>query len=376
MVNVSEVALQPPSLERLSAFISSAVAVLGEADLDDVLRRLVTEARTSTGAPYVALGVLGAHGQIAEFIQEGMDDETARAIGHYPAGRGVLGTVIRENRALVLDRISDHPDSYGFPPNHPPMTSFLGVPVSVGDVAFGNLYLTDKPGGFTVDDVAFVTALSRIAGAAVQTSRLQGRLRSMAVVEERNRISRDLHDSVIQDLFAVGLGLQALAARLGSDDAEVLDDAVDRLDDSVNALRGYIFELRSPTEELPLSDRLQELVSRMGAVYPSRIRLTIEGVDRRPGADDAAILLIASEAISNALRHAKADNVWVVLDLRDETIHLEVGDDGVGFDPTLPSNGMGLANLRSRAAAVGGTVRMESSPGQGTNVRIDLPRRP
>lgn len=366
-----------PSLERLGMFIASAVAVVGEAELHDLLMRLVSEARSSTGARYAALGVLGDHGQISEFFYEGMDEETARKIGPYPTGRGVLGTVIRENTVIVVDSIADHPDSYGFPPNHPPMSNFLGVPVSVGDVAFGNLYLTEKPGGFDESDITFVTALSRIAGAAVQTSRLQGRLRTMAVIEERNRIARDLHDSVIQDLFAVGLGLQGLGARLGkTTEAEILDDAVDRLDDIVNALRAHVFELRTPTEGLPLSDRLQELVSRMGAVYPTRIRLTIEGMDRRPGLDDDTLLLIASEAMSNALRHSNADNLWVELDLREDTIRLEVGDDGTGFDPSEPSQGMGLANLRSRATDAGGTVHIESEPGKGTRVRVELPRRP
>ena len=140
------VALQPPSLERLGLFISSAVAVVGEADLDDLLRRLVSEARLSTGARYAALGVLGEHGGFSEFFFEGISDDEAEAIGHYPVGRGVLGTVIRENRPILLDRISEHPDSFGFPPNHPEMGNFIGVPVSVGEVAFGNLYLTDKPG--------------------------------------------------------------------------------------------------------------------------------------------------------------------------------------------------------------------------------------
>ncbi len=365
------------TIDRITGLISSAVSVAGEADLDDLLRRLLSEARGATGAPYAALGVLGEHGVISDFIYEGVDDETARLIGHLPTGRGVLGTVIREHRVLVLDEISSHPDSYGFPAHHPPMTSFLGVPIAVGKTAFGNLYLTDKPAGFTADDVEIVTALSRIAGAAVQTSRLQGRLRTVAIIEERNRIARDLHDSVIQDLFAVGLGLQGIAARLsGTPDAAVLDDAVDRLDDAVNTLRGYIFELRAPTDELPLADRLQELVSRMGAVYPSRIRLTIEGMDRRPGQDDDAILLMANEAVSNALRHARASNVWVELDLRADAVRLEVGDDGTGFDQSVPSDGMGLSNLRSRAAELGGSVDVSSGVGGGTRVRIEVPRRP
>lgn len=365
-----------PSLDRLSAFITSAVAVVGEADLHDLLERLVSEARATTGARYAALGVLGEHGHITEFIHVGLDGETARRIGPYPSGRGLLGTVIRENRVILVDDIASHPDSYGFPPHHPPMKTFLGVPVSVGDQAFGNLYLTDKPGGFDEEDVAWVVALSRIAGAAVHTSRLQNRLRTMAVIEERNRIARDLHDSVIQDLFAVGLGLQGLSARLAkTPEAETLDEAVDRLDDIVNALRAHVYELRRPTEGLPLSDRLQELVSRMSAVYPTRIRLTFGGMDRRPSQEDDTVLLIATEAISNALRHSNADNVWVELDLSDDTIRLEVGDDGQGFDPSSPAEGMGLANLRSRTAEAGGTVTVDSAPGAGTRVTVELPRR-
>src|SRR5690606_37108971 len=140
---------------------------------------------------------------------------------------------------------------------------------SVGAVAFDNLYQTEKPGGFDEWDITFGTALSRIASAAVQTSQLQGRHRTMAVIEERIRIARDLHDSAIHDLLAVGLALEGLSEGLGkAPEAEILDDAVDRLDDIVNALRAHVFELRTPTEGLPLSDRLQELVSRMGAVYP------------------------------------------------------------------------------------------------------------
>lgn len=376
VVNVARVVLHI-GLDRIAGLISSAVAVMGESDLDHLLRRLLSEARAATGAPYAALGVSGDHGDIEDFIYEGVDEAAARAIGHLPTGRGVLGTVIRENRVIVLDEISEHPDSYGFPSHHPPMTSFLGVPIAVGDTAFGNLYLTDKPGGFTPDDVEIVTALSRIAGAAVQTSRLQGRVRTVAIIEERNRIARDLHDSVIQDLFAVGLGLQGIAARLdGTPDGAILDEAVDRLDDAVNTLRGYIFELRTPADGIPLGDRLQELVSRMGAVYPSRIRLTIVGMDRRPGQDDETILLMANEAMSNALRHARARNVWVELDLEAEVVRLEVGDDGAGFDPSSSSRGMGLANLRTRAAELGGTVDVESNVGGGTKVRVEVPRRP
>lgn len=367
----------PPSLDRLSALIGAAAAVVGESDLENLLRRLVSEARVATGAPYAALGVIGEHGVLSDFIYDGVDENTARVIGHLPTGRGVLGTVIRENRTLLLETISEHPDTYGFPPGHPEMSSFLGVPVAVADRAFGNLYLTDKKGGFTDEDAVIVEALSRIAGAAVQTSRLQTRLRGLAVVEERNRIARDLHDSVIQDLFAVGLGLQALAASVDDRAAgQVLDEAVDRLDGSVNTLRNYVFELKDTSQlALPLSERLQELASRMGSVYPSRVRLTVEGADNRPGPDDEAVIMLATEALSNALRHAGAANVGITLSNTNSDTVLEVEDDGDGFDANATHRGMGLANMRARAIALGGSVSIESRPGDGTTVVLTLPNR-
>lgn len=365
----------PGNLNTIASLIGAAAAVVGETDLGTLLRRLVTEARAATGADYAALGVLGGHGVLADFIYEGIDESRAKVIGHLPTGRGVLGTVIRENTTIVLDNISGHPDSIGFPENHPAMITFLGVPVAVGDRAFGNLYLTDKEGGFTDEDVVLVEALSRIAGAAVQTARLQGRLRGVAVVEERQRIARDLHDSVIQDLFAVGLSLQSLATRLDDEPAvAILDDSVDRLDHSVDSLRDYIFELKqSPHSLLPLGDRLQELASRMGSAYPARVRLTIEGAGAPPATTDEDILMLASEALSNALRHSGADNVSVTLETGDGGVALTVTDDGSGFEDSEARRGMGLANMRARAKAMGATFELETSS-SGTTVAVRLPR--
>jgi signal transduction histidine kinase len=364
-----------PAMNRLSALIGSATAVVGEGDLEALLRRLVIEARVATGAAYAALGVIGEHGVLTDFIHDGIDEHLVRAIGQLPTGRGVLGTVIRENRTIVLEAIGDHPDSFGFPEHHPEMGPFLGVPVAVGDRAFGNLYLTDKPGGFTDDDVIVVEALSRIAGAAVQTARLHARLQGLAVVEERERIARDLHDSVIQELFAVGLALQTVATRLDDRSAtKMIDDAVDRLDHSVTTLRSYVFELR----DLPratLGDRLRDLVDRMGAVYPSHLALTVDGSSQGP--DDEAILMLASEAISNALRHARASNVEIRLASEPTGLTLEVVDDGVGFTNTAAGeHGMGLANMRTRAAALGGQLAVQSSAGSGTRVTFTLPTQP
>lgn len=342
-------------------------------DLSRLLRRLISEAMTATGARYAALGVLGEHGVLSDFLFEGIDDEQAQRIGHLPTGRGVLGTVIRERKTLLLDQITEHPDSHGFPPNHPPMNNFLGVPVTAGDSIYGNLYLTEKDGGFTEDDRTLVEALSHVAGAAIQTARLQERLKRVAVVEDRQRIARDLHDSVIQDLFAVGLRLQELTRRIDdSDTAQMVDDAVDRLDTSVNSLRRYIFELKDPSHpKLTLDERLQDLVSRMGSAYPSTVRLSIEWIG--PTTADDEIVMLVQEGLSNSLRHGEAETVEVTIDDDTHNVIIRVEDDGIGFDQAAIPDGMGLANMRSRVERLGGVMAIESEVGEGTTLQVWLP---
>jgi signal transduction histidine kinase len=361
------------ALDRLSPLIESAAAVVGELDLTKLLRRLISEAMTATGARYAALGVLGEHGVLSDFLFEGLDAEQADEIGRPPTGRGVLGTVIRERETLVLDDISEHPDSYGFPPNHPPMTNFLGVPVTAGESTYGNIYLTDKDGGFTDDDLAVVEALSHVAGAAIQTARLQERLRLVAVVEDRQRIARDLHDSVIQDLFAVGLGLQGLTRRIDDPEtAQLVDEAVDRLDTSVNSLRRYIFELKDPKHpNLTLDERLQDLVSRMGSAYPSTVRLSLEWIG--PTTSDDEIIMLVQEGLSNSLRHGEADTVEVTIDDDDHNVVIKVEDDGIGFDQAAMPDGMGLQNMRSRVERLGGVMTIVSKIGGGTTLQLWLP---
>ncbi|HEX6299905.1 MAG TPA: GAF domain-containing sensor histidine kinase [Acidimicrobiia bacterium] len=361
-------------LSRIAPLIAEAASVEGEADLGRVLRALVAEVMSATGASYAALGVIGEHQVLSDFVFEGITREQADRIGHLPTGRGVLGTVITKNETIILSSIADHPDSVGFPEHHPTMEAFLGVPVSVGGETFGNLYLTDKEGGFTDEDVAVVSALGRIAGAAIQTARLQTRLRLVAIVEDRHRIARDLHDSVIQDLFAVGLGLQGLSARIGDPDvSRLLDQSIDTLDGAVNTLRSYVFELKDTARPtVKLDERIQALVARMGSAYPANLRLSLEDFESRESDDE--LILIATEAISNALRHSQAENVEVSLERDGGDLVLQVIDDGVGFGPSeISGQGMGIANMRTRAQGLGGDIEIESRPGEGTRVAVRFP---
>jgi signal transduction histidine kinase len=284
--------------------------------------------------------------------------------------------VVRLNKTIRLDEISQHPDTVGFPANHPPMSSFLGVPVAVGDTAFGNLYLTDKKGGFTDQDVILIEALSRIAGAAVRTARLQDRLRRMAVVEDRQRIARDLHDSVIQDLFAVGLGLQGVSQLVEDPQAEAtIVEAVDRLDGAVETLRSYIFDLKETLIQPVLSVRLNDLVNQMSSAYPTTVRLRMGAEETGDDDLDSEILRIVTETLSNALRHAAAQNVDIsILQVGDRWV-IRVEDDGTGFDLNAASPGMGMGNLQTRVTRLGGDLSVSSQPGSGTEILMTLPVR-
>jgi signal transduction histidine kinase len=239
--------------ERIAGLVEGAASVARQVDLSSLLRSTVEIAMELTGARYGALGVLGDHGGLADFIHVGMSDDTATAIGSPPSGDGVLGTIATTGKTIRLDHIEEHADSVGFPHHHPPMQSFLGVPVRIGDQVFGNLYLTDKDGGFTEDDEILVEFLAITAGSAVSTLGLQERLRRAALLEDRERIARDLHDSIIQDLFAVGLGLQSASSKVTTkpDDVRMrLDEAVERLDETIGALRRFIFDLRPPASDV------------------------------------------------------------------------------------------------------------------------------
>lgn len=370
------VAVRPLTPEELTSLIQAAAEVAGQPDLEAVLRTTVRTAREATGATYAALGVIGEHGTLSDFLHEGMDDDQVEAVGDLPSGKGVLGALITDPHTIRLHSISDHAASAGFPPHHPEMTTFLGVPIKVGDRIFGNLYLTDKPGGFSEEDEAMVEGLAAIAGAAVSTARLRDRLTRLALVEDRERIARDLHDAVIQDLFAVGLGLQNVA--LTSADptmAESLDDAVDRLDQAIGSLRTFVFDLRAASQAHTDPARaVRQLVTRLSAPYGIETSVEVgRDLGRLPAdrLDDA--LHIVRESVSNALRHSGTDRIDVRLDRGDLGLIVVVRDHGSGFDPGSPTTGMGLGNLRARTDRAGGELDIDSAPDTGTLIRAVLP---
>lgn len=363
----------PGLLRRL---VEGAAAVASQTDLQTLLTITVETAIELTGARYGALGVLGEHGTVVEFVHAGIDPETVERIGAPPQGRGVLGTISRGGETVRIDQIKDHPDSTGFPEGHPAMEAFLGVPVRAGSDLFGNLYLTDKEGGFTEEDEALVEAVAIIAGAAVRTVRLQARLLRLAVVEDRERIARDLHDGIIQDLFAVGLSLQGQSLKVSDHSIRTeLEKNVESLDDTISTLRSFIFNLNKPLEERhTLQSDVRELITRLAGPHDIEVHVTYTGtLDAVPQVTIDDTVQLIRESLSNSLRHADAEQVIVEIHGSDSSLSIAVTDDGIGFDVEGTTWGLGLANLKSRAARAAGEITIDSHPGSGTSVRVMLP---
>jgi signal transduction histidine kinase len=538
---------------RLRRLLDAVVSVATDLSLPDTLRRIVDLAVDLADARYGALGVLGTDGTLSQFITAGVDDELRRRIGDLPTGHGILGVLIRDPRPLRIADLSKHGGRVGFPPHHPPMTTFLGVPVRSRGEVFGNLYLTEKRGGgeFTERDEDVVVALAAAAGVAIENSRLfedvrrreawlsaasevtsrllaggnatvtarlvvakaaelangQGALlllpdadglvvravhgpddvigservgrgyswddglaaahpedlpgllaqrpgalapdtagpsvldgsrpavlvplvahdavvgvlavvgepgaprfapedvrvvasfagtaalavefarvaadrQRLAVLEDRTRIAENLHDLVIQRLFAVGLGLQALSARIDSDASRNrLSTFIDDIDDTIRAIRQTIFSLQhSPEDETGLRSEALRVVSEAAPTLGFEPELTFEGpLDSSvPEKTVPEVLAVLREALSNVARHAHASTASVTLtaDPGSWRLTLVVEDDGVGPSPDdVP--GSGTATMAARAHRLGGECRLERRGSGGARLfwwaRLDEP---
>jgi signal transduction histidine kinase len=346
--------------DRLQALIDAMLLVAGDLEISVVLHTITQTAVDLAGASYGALGVLDVTGTgLAEFVTVGLTPEEVGAVGPLPEGLGILGLLIKDPRPLRLDDLGLHPESAGFPDGHPPMQSFLGVPITVADHAFGNLYLCDKQGGgsFSEEDEDMVGALGVAAGLAIDKARLHARLRELTVTEERERIARDLHASVIQRLFTVGLSLQGtlrLAGRPGGDAR--LQEAIDELDDTIRQIRSTVFAMGRPRRLTSTGVRREilELIDVATRDHDIETRVDLDGAIDELHPEVADFLLMAlREALSNVVRHARADEVDVEVRAEGGALLLRVADDGIGFDIGT-GGGRGLAALEERAKLMGG----------------------
>ncbi|MGY6498582.1 MAG: GAF domain-containing sensor histidine kinase [Microcella sp.] len=456
---------------RVSLLISASQAVTRDLDLTTALQRIVEAARQLVRARYGALGVIAPDGGLERFLHAGLDDETVTLLGRPPSGRGILGAVIADDATIRLPRLSDDPRSVGFPSHHPPMNSFLGVPIHVDGEAYGNLYLTERDSGpFDDLDASVIASLAAMAGTAIANSRLYARSersrvwleaaeelsrrllagelspdngpdivsaalaltgaptgqitldddarligtppadaggagtddatddamltrfvesvtiarelararvdeRRIALADERDRIARDLHDHVIQSLFAVGLSLQSVVGDPTTPTGARIASQVDAIDSTIRQIRQAIYRLSAPPSAAAYSLR---------ARINTLVRETLEGEDLDSGLEFQGpvdtlvnselgdeVVAVVREALSNAVRHAKASRVDVAVAVRGAEVSIRVVDDGRGLGESTRRSG--LENLRGRAVERGGTFAVATAPTGGTELLWRVP---
>ncbi|MBB4662966.1 GAF domain-containing sensor histidine kinase [Conexibacter arvalis] len=378
--------------DRLRRLIEVGRALVQQLDLEALLTQIADVAREVTGARYAAIGVLDdVRAELERFLARGIDVETRARIGDLPRGHGILGLLIRDPRPLRLHDLREHPRSYGFPPHHPPMRSFLGVPIVVRGRAWGNLYLTDKrDGDFDAADEEAAVILADWAAVAIDNAGRfeQQRLRDTlaAAEQERRRWARELHDETLQGLGGLQMLLSSALRRSEPEQVErAIRAAVGEIGTEIEKLRTLITELRpAALDELGLQPALESLADRVAAVEGVVVEtdVALEGAAGEAGrlspALETALYRLVQEALTNVVKHAHAERVEVAVRARDGRVELTVRDDGRGFDPEAPRGGFGLIGMQERVVLAGGSLEVRSAPGAGTTVhailRADGPR--
>ena len=368
--------------EELREVSAAVLAVTAHLSVREVLQTIVAAARRLLDAQYAALGIPDDRGSFAEFLADGLTAEQWRRIGPVPRQHGLLGVLLSEPAPLRLPDIRAHPRFDGWPAGHPEMTDFLGVPIIDGDEVLGELFLANKraPGGFSAQDEELLRLLAGHAAIAIVNARLYERSRELSIVEERNRIARELHDAVTQKLFSLRLTVDAAAALVASDPVRAAEhlDTVRRLAaDATAELKSVVVGLR-PVDLAGdgLGVALRKQVELLDRVHDAVVRFTSGPVPRLSAAREGAAYRIAQEALHNALRHSSPSKVSVALRREANLVILEVADDGHGFDGSAPEGAgrrLGLMSMRERARAVGGRFGIVSTPGTGTTVRLEVP---
>jgi signal transduction histidine kinase len=369
--------------DELSALDAATRGIAGVLDLDRVLQLITDRVRELAHAEYAALGIVDPEGYMERFITSGLTRQERERIGPPPRGHGLLGVIVHETSPVRVHDIATDPRRYGFPAHHPEMHSLLGVPIGNKGKSIGRLYLTNKlpSGAFTEDDQRMVETFALHAGIAIENARLHEQVQRMAIVEERERIGRDLHDGIIQSIYAVGLSLEDVPELMEDEPDEArrrVERAIDSLDQSIRDIRNFIFGLRPELlEQAGLLGGLAALADEFRVNSMVDVELEVSRADESGLSREliTQLLSIAREALSNIARHSKASRATIEVATGDGTIRLTVTDNGVGFDPRYqrgPAH-QGLVNMRDRTESIGGELAIESEPGAGTRIIVSVP---
>ncbi len=345
--------------------------------LDDVLQRIADGTRQIMGVRYAALGIPDGEGGLRFFKVSGMSEDHASMLKE-PLGRGLLGAIMSERRIIRLADMKEHPMSSGFPTHHPYMKTFLGAPVQVGHQLFGMLYITDRTDGQPFDqaDEWLIEMMAGYAALAIAGVELSEQQNQITLLEERDRIAMELHDGIIQSLYAIGMQL-ALLKNTGSLSSAHLNGPINALDQVIDDIRDYIMDLRtSQFEKRSVYDTLEDMVARLQPADGTVVK--IEAPHQPPpisAVSFEAMCQIVNEAVSNAVRHAHASEIRLRAFEGDGCFMIRVADNGKGFNLEDPDirQGMGLNNIWQRVRLHQGTIDIESESGQGTTLTVSFP---
>jgi signal transduction histidine kinase len=368
----------------LRAVSDAVLAVASQRSVEEVLQQLVDCARQLAGARFAALGIPDGEGGFAQFLVSGMSDDLIASMGPLPRTHGLLAVMLETPESYRSTDIHTHERFNGWwPDGHPDMRSFLGVPIVAPEGVIGAFYLTEKEGAaaFGDEDQELIELLAAHAAIAITNARLYEASRELSVLSERNRLALELHDTVSQKLFSLVLTAEAAAVQLGRDTGAAAA-SVERIKalgrEALEELRALIFELRPPDLARDgLAETLRKHVEVIRPLQDVTIRLELDGDELEPDTGrDREILRIAQEALHNALKHARPTEVTVRLQTREGRLHLEVADNGRGFDPAGPdirSRRLGLTSMEERAERMGGALGVHSAPGAGTRITLEAP---
>jgi signal transduction histidine kinase len=369
---------------ELLALHAAALDIYGELDLEQVLQKVVDQARQLVEARYGALSVINGQNRIESFVTSGITAEQRSRVGPPPEGHGLLGVVLREGQRLRMADLGRDPRSVGFPPNHPPMRSLLAAPILCSGPFRGNLYLAEKLGDeeFSADDEATLVRLATTAAIAIDHAHLHARLSSLAIATERLHIAHELHDGLAQVLAYVNTKAQAVREYLRTGRSEEAARQLEQLAAAAREVytdvREAIIGLRSAAgPDWRLVEALRELVASWEGQSGVACGLRVDdGLRLTPGTE-LQVLRIVQEALANVRKHARASRVEIDLRVEAHTLLVTIGDDGVGFRPAELGRSefprFGLSIMRERAESIGGRIQVGSSPTGGTLVRLDLP---
>ncbi len=372
------------SNNELLALHAAASDIYGELSLEAILQKVVEQSRQLIGTRYGALSVVDERGRIQNFMTTGIEPHLRARIGDPPIGRGLLGVPLHDGRSLRLREITQDPRSVGFPPEHPVLHSLLAVPIVCKGPFRGNLYLSEKNEGtpFGTEDEESLSRFAVAASIAIDSAYLHHQLQSLAIAEERLKIAHDIHDGVAQVLAYVNTKAQAIKELLSAGRAEVAERQLDQLAaaarDEYSEVRESIVGLRAASVPgRSLAEILTEYVAHWQELNHIRCELRLDRLPPLHPHAELQVLGIVQEALANVRKHSRASRVDVLIEITGTNLRLSIEDDGRGFDAfdlgrsDFPR--FGLSTMRERAESLGGKLRLDSVPGRGTWVLVEIP---